>query len=209
MELLTPRLRLRPWTDADRDGFAAMSLHPDITRYLSSIANRADADAWVDRQMARQAEDGFCFWAVEERGSETLVGSVGISRIRYEAHFTPAVELGWRIGRPYWGAGYAPEAAAESLRHGFAALTVPELVAVTVPANTRSQRVMAKLGMTRDRDGDFDHPMMPDGHPLRHHVLHRITRDAWMAREAAGGTVGREQVAQPAPEVHNGSGARP
>ena len=185
MELLTPRLRLRSWTNADRDAFAAMSLHPDVSRYLTAIKSRDDADAWIDRQMAREAEDGICFWAVEDRGGGALVGSVGLSRLRYEAHFTPAVELGWRIGRPYWGAGYAPEAAAASLRHGFAALPIPEVVAVTVPANANSQAVMRKLGMIRDTGGDFDHPQVPDGHELKRHVLYRITRDAWAAGQVA------------------------
>ena len=147
--------------------------------------------------MAREAEDGLCFWAVEDRGTGALVGSVGLSHLRYEAHFTPAVELGWRVARPCWGAGYAPEAAAAALRHGFETLPVPE-IAVTVPANVNSQAVMRKLGLTRDAAGDFDHPQVPDGHELKRHVLFRITRAAW-----------QEQVAQAAALVHNGGGVRP
>ena len=95
------------------------------------------------------------------------------------------MELGGRIARPFWGAGYAPEAAAESLRHGFTFLPVREIVAVTVPANTNSQAVMRKLGMTRDVDGDFDHPQVPDGHDLKRHVLYRITKDEWAAQLVA------------------------
>ena len=199
LELLTPRLRLRSWTDADRDPFAALALHPDITRYLTAVRDRETANAWIDRQIAREAEDGICFWAVEDRQSGALVGSVGLSRLRYEAHFTPAVELGWRIARPCWGAGYAPEAAAASLHHGFTTLPVPEIVAVTVPANTNSQAVMTKIGMTRDAGGDFDHPQIPDGHELKRHVLFRLGRDTWATR----------QVVQPAHAVQNGAGARP
>ena len=199
MELLTSRLRLRSWTDADRDSFAVLALHPDITRYLTAVRSREDADAWIDRQIAREAEDGICFWAAEDRETGALVGSVGLSRLRYEAHFTPAVELGWRIARPSWGLGYAPEAAAAAIRHGFEILSLPEIVAVTVPANANSQSVMRKLGMTRDEGGDFDHPQIPDGHELKRHVLFRITREAW----AAG------QVAQNAGLIQNGGGTRP
>ena len=184
MELLTPRLRLRPWTDADREPFAAMSLHPGVKAYLLSIQSRADSDAWIDRQMAHQAEHGFCFWAAEMRDGGTFVGSVGLLRPSYDAHFTPAVEVGWRLAPAFWGQGLAPEAAEASLRHAFEVLGLAEVVATTVPANANSRRVMAKLGMTYDPADDYDHPRTPEGHPFRRAVLYRLRREDWRSRDA-------------------------
>ena len=123
-------------------------------------------------------EHGFGWWAVEVPGVAPFVGWVGLARPRFEAHFTPCVEIGWRFAAAFWGRGYATEGAAESLRFGWA-LEQPrlaEIVAFTVPANARSRRVMEKLGMTHDPADDFEHPRIAPGHPLRHHVLYRIRR---------------------------------
>lgn len=135
--------------------------------------------------MALQARDGFCFWAAEERTTGAFVGSIGLMRVPYDAHFTPAVEVGWRIARSFWGAGIAPEAAEACLRHGFVALGLPEIVANTVPGNAKSRRVMEKIGMVHDPDGDFDHPRQPEGDPLRRQVLYRLTSAGWAARRPA------------------------
>jgi ribosomal-protein-alanine N-acetyltransferase len=88
----------------------------------------------------------------------------------------PCVEIGWRLARAYWGQGYATEGARASLRYGFETLGVTEIVAFTAVGNAPSRRVMDRIGMTRDPDGDFDHPLVPIGHPHRRHVLYRIRR---------------------------------
>jgi RimJ/RimL family protein N-acetyltransferase len=111
--------------------------------------------------------------------SGEFIGAVGLLRVRYEAHFTPAVEVGWRIAREFWGYRYAPEAAEAALHYGFANLQLSEIVANTVPLNINSQRVMMKLGMSRDPADDFDHPLVPECHPLRRQVLYRLTRNNW------------------------------
>jgi RimJ/RimL family protein N-acetyltransferase len=183
--LTTPRLRLRPWCDADRASFAAMSAHPDVMAYLTPMPVREMSDAWIDRQRAHQAAHGFCFWATELRETREFIGSVGLVRVRYSAHFTPAVEVGWRLAKRFWGRGYAPEAGAAALRFGFESLGLEEIVAVTTPSNTNSQRVMSKLGMTRDPADDFDHPLVAEGDPLRRHVLFRVRRDACVGRRGA------------------------
>ena len=152
--------------------------------YLLPLATREASDAWIDRQIAHLAQYGFGLWAVEARASGVFVGAVGLLHVTYNAHFTPAIEVGWRIAREFWGRGYAPEAAAAALRFGFEDLHLQEIVANTVIANAKSQRVMLKLGMSRDPDGDFDHPRIPDGHPLHRQVLYRITRQAWQQRQA-------------------------
>lgn len=180
MTIETDRLILRPWTEDDRDAFADMCADPAVMEHLLPLNGRDASDAWIDRQMAHLAEHGFCFWALESKDDAAFAGAVGLFRIGYEAHFTPAVEVGWRVPRPSWGRGYAPEAAAASIRFAFETLGLAEVVANTVPGNTRSRRVMAKLGMSNDARDDFDQPRVPEGHPLRRQVLYRLPRDHWM-----------------------------
>jgi RimJ/RimL family protein N-acetyltransferase len=180
------RLILRPWQDTDRQPFAALSADPEVMRYLMPLATRQAADAWIDRQNAHLAAYGFCMWAVELARSGQFVGTVGLLRVGYAAHFAPAIEIGWRLARKFWGHGYAPEAAEAALHSGFHVMQLREIVANTVPGNTSSQRVMMKLGMSRDSDDDFDHPLVPRGHPLRRQVLYRLTRDDWLRSHRAG-----------------------
>ena len=119
---------------------------------------------------------------MESRATGEFVGAVGLSPTNYKAHCTPAIGVGWRLARQHWGNGHATEAAATALRHGFANLAREEIVAVTVPANLRSQQVMHRLGMTYNPADDFDHPRLPEGDPLRRHVLFRQSRPDWLAR---------------------------
>ena len=176
MTIETRRLVLRPWTDKDRQPFAELSADPEVMEYLLPLASREASDGWIDRQMLHLTKYGFCFWAVEAKRDGAFVGSVGLVQVGYEAHFAPAVEVGWRVSRAFWGHGYAPEAAAASIRFGFEVLQLPEIVANTVPQNKRSRRVMEKLGMSHDAADDFDHPRIPEGHQLRHQVLYRLPR---------------------------------
>jgi RimJ/RimL family protein N-acetyltransferase len=181
-QLYTARLTLRSWKDEDRQPYSELAADAVVMQYLMPLATRETSDAWIDRQCARFAEHGFGYWAVELRETGQLVGAVGLSRVTFEAHFTPAVGVGWRLARRYWGYGYASEAAAAAMTFGFEDLRLDEIVAVTVPANTRSQQVMRRLGMTYSSADDFDHPRLPHGDPLRRHVLFRMTRSAWQQR---------------------------
>src|SRR5579863_1507201 len=160
-----------------------MSADPEVMRYLLPLADRAASDALAARFRAHFAEHGFGFWALELSGVAPFIGAVGLAVVGFEAHFTPAVELGWRLARPYWGRGYATEAARAALDYGFDRLGLDEIVAYTAPTNLRSRRVMQRLGMTRSEQDDFDHPRVPEGHPLKRHVLYRISREAWASRD--------------------------
>jgi RimJ/RimL family protein N-acetyltransferase len=111
---------------------------------------------------------------LELPGQAPFIGFAGIQRVSFAAPFTPAVEIGWRLARRYWGLGLATEAARAALADGFGRCALREIVAFAVPANTRSLAVMARLGMTHDPDADFDHPNIAPGHKLRRHVLYRI-----------------------------------
>lgn len=174
MVLHTERLLLREWTKGDLEAFAEMSRDPAVMEYLyPGPLSREECDMVVDRIQAHFSMHGFGFWALEIPSITSFAGFVGLAVPRFEASFTPCVEIGWRLARRHWGRGYAVEAAAAAMAHGFRDLGLGEIVAMTVPANLRSRRVMEKLGMNRDPRDDFDHPMVPAGHALRHHLLYR------------------------------------
>ena len=177
--LETERLLLRPWRDDDLEPFAALNADPRVMEHFPSLLDRAQSDAAAGRVRAHFEEHGFGLWAVEVPDTCSFVGFVGLAVPRFEAPFTPCVEIGWRLAHEHWGRGYAPEGARAALRFGFEPLGLEEIVSMTVPANVRSQRVMEKIGMTRDGQGDFDHPLIPEGDPLRRHVLYRLSRAQW------------------------------
>ena len=174
MDLVTPRLRLRAWTAGDRGPFAALNADPRVMEFFPSVLRPAESDAFADRIARHIDEHGWGLWAVEISGGAPFAGYIGLATPRFESHFTPAVEIGWRLAREHWGHGYATEGARAALSFGFGTLKLTEIVSFTVPANVRSRRVMERLGMTRDLGDDFDHPGLPVEHPLRRHVLYRI-----------------------------------
>ena len=175
-ELRTGRLLLRRWLPADQAPFAALNADPRVTEFLPGTLSRERSDALVARMEAHFDQHGFGLWVVEICDGASFAGFVGLSVPRFEAHFTPCVEIGWRLGAEHWGHGYATEGARAALAFGFEVPGLEEIVSFTVPGNTPSRRVMERVGMTRDPADDFDHPLLPDGHPLRRHVLYRIAR---------------------------------
>ena len=174
--LRTARLLLRQWHDDDVAAFAELSADPVVMQYLVPFADRAAMEAWVVAARTHWHDHGFGPWVVELPGEAPFIGVVGLSNLRFALPFAPAVEAAWRLARPYWGRGYAYEAARAVIDDGFARLGLNEIVAFTVPANLASRRIMEKLGMTCDpaEDFDFEHPRLPPGHPLRRHVLYRL-----------------------------------
>jgi RimJ/RimL family protein N-acetyltransferase len=172
--LTTPRLVLRRWRAGDRAPFAALNADPAVMEFFPALLSEAESDALADVLDAAIAARGFGFWAVEAPGVAPFIGFVGLSVPPFAAPFTPCVEIGWRLARPYWGRGFATEAARAALAFGFDRLGLGEIVAFTVPGNLRSRRVMERLGMTRRAEDDFDHPLLPPGHALRRHVLYRM-----------------------------------
>lgn len=171
-ELTTERLLLRSWKPADRAPFAALNADPEVMEHFPARLTREESDAAIERYQQRLETYGYAFWALEIRTTGEFIGFTGIQNVPYDAPFTPAVEIGWRLTRSAWGHGYASEAARASLDHGFETAGLKEIVAMTSTTNRRSQAVMERLGMTRDPADDFDHPNVPEG-PLRRHVLYR------------------------------------
>jgi RimJ/RimL family protein N-acetyltransferase len=175
-EIRTERLLLRRWHSGDRAPFAALNADPRVREFLPGCLSREDSDAAADRIEAHFAQHGFGLWAVEIPGAADFAGFIGLTIPHFEAHFTPCVEIGWRLAAAHWGRGYAMEGARACLQYGFDVFALAEIVSLTSVRNARSRRVMEKIGMTRDAADDFDHPSLPDGHPLRPHVLYRIHR---------------------------------
>jgi RimJ/RimL family protein N-acetyltransferase len=155
--------------------------------YFPACLTRAESDATAGRIEDHFERHGFGLWAAELLGTGELAGYIGLWTPRFEAHFTPCVEIGWRLGARFWGQGLATEGAREALRYGFEEARLDEIVSFTVPANARSIRVMEKLGMRRDREGDFDHPALAEGHPLRRHVLYRLRAEEYRERARRAG----------------------
>jgi ribosomal-protein-alanine N-acetyltransferase len=184
-ELRTRRLLLRGWVPEDRAPFAALNADPEVAALLGGVRDRAESDALAERVEAHWARNGFGLWAVERLDERRFIGFTGLSRPSFEAPFMPAVEVGWRLARAAWGKGFATEAAEASLDYGFETLRLDEIVSFTAPANVRSRAVMERLGMHRDPADDFDHPRLPEGHPLRPHVLYRLRAAEWRQRGGA------------------------
>jgi RimJ/RimL family protein N-acetyltransferase len=172
-ELRTPRLVLRQWTESDDEPFAALNANPEVMRYFPAVLTREQSDVLAERARSGIEENGWGLWAVELLEEARFIGFVGLAVPEFEAHFTPAVEVGWRLARDQWGNGYATEGAQAAVAFGFDQLTLDEIVSMTAAVNERSRRVMERLGMTHEEADDFDHPSVSTG-PLRRHVLYRL-----------------------------------
>ena len=179
--LTTDRLILRPWRESDLEPFAALNADPHVMRFFPNRLDQAASDTMARRLAARIDEQGWGLWAAEVKDVAPFIGFIGLQPIPFDAHFTPALEVGWRLDQAYWGRGYAPEGAGAALGYAFDTLGLDEIVSMTIPANLPSQRVMQKLGLRHDPADDFDHPKLPDWEHRRH-VLYRIKRADWAAR---------------------------
>jgi RimJ/RimL family protein N-acetyltransferase len=168
------RLILRPWRESDLAPFARQNSDPAVMRWLTGVLTSEESDAYVARAERHLSETGFCPWAVEVPGVSPFIGAVGLKRITFEAPFTPAVEVVWRLQHQYWGQGYATEAARAAIDDGFRRAGLQDIVAITALLNTASISVMQRLGMVPSIE--FDHPNCEEGSPLRRHILYRLPR---------------------------------
>ncbi len=153
-------------------------------RYFPAPLTKTQSDRLAARAQATIVREGWGLWAVEVLDTGGFIGFVGLNQPPFQAHFTPAVEVGWRLARGAWGQGYATEAARASLTFGFDHLDCDEIVSFTAAVNDRSRRVMSRLGMSHDPYDDFDHPSLPAG-PLQRHVLYRMSRESWRNEPSA------------------------
>lgn len=173
--LETKRLILRQWKDEDIPAFAAMNQDPEVMKYFPATLSYEESASRVDSQRRHFKEHGFCFFAVELKATREFIGFVGLAIPIFKTHFTPCVEIGWRIASQYWNQGYATEAAKMVLHLAFEKYGLKEVVSFAPKVNAPSIAVMEKIGMQHDPQDDFDHPGLPKDHPLSRHVLYRLT----------------------------------
>jgi RimJ/RimL family protein N-acetyltransferase len=184
---------LRRWLDRDRAPFAEMNADPEVMRYFPRSLSGPESDAMVDRLEARFDENDFGLWAVERRKDRAFLGFTGLATTASLGFVGPAeallgpppipeAEIGWRFARFAWGQGYATEAARAALEFGFETAGLREIMSITSALNIASMRVMERIGLQRDPSDDFDHPRIPEGNPLRRHVLYRLTRSEFLER---------------------------
>jgi RimJ/RimL family protein N-acetyltransferase len=181
-QLRTERLLLRRWRPSDLEPFARMNADPVVMEFFPGLQSPQVSAEMIEHFEQEFDRDGFGLWAVELPGELDLAGFVGLTRVRPELPFAPAVEVGWRLTPSAWGRGIAQEAARAALEFGFGKADLEEVVSMTSVRNVRSRRVMERLGMRRDEDGDFDHPLFAPGHPLARHVLYRLSAEQHVAR---------------------------
>jgi RimJ/RimL family protein N-acetyltransferase len=183
--LTTDRLLLREWHDSDRTPYATLNGDPEVMRHYPSTLTPEQSNEMVERIVSTWREKGFGLWAVERLDTAEFVGYVGLFSPTWEAEFTPCVEIGWRLAKEHWGNGFAPEAATAALDWAFANVDLPgdRVLSFTTLGNVNSQRVMQKIGLVRDMDGDFDHPLLPYWKDRRH-VLYGIDREQYDKRVA-------------------------
>jgi RimJ/RimL family protein N-acetyltransferase len=178
-ELRTKRLVLRRWRQIDHEPFAQMNADPFVMEYFPARLSRTDSDNLIAKIEAGFDRHGYGLWALEVRATGEFVGFAGLDVPSLDAHFTPAVEVGWRLVRTAWGQGYATEAGLASIAFGVKEAGLDQIVSFTSALNVRSQAVMDRLGMTHDTADDFDHPALEEGDHLRRHVLYRISAARW------------------------------
>ena len=184
-ELRTPRLLLRRWRDTDLAPFAALNADPLVMEHFPAPLRPEQSDDLADRIDAGFDERGWGLWAIEIPGTAPFAGFIGLNPAVFDAPFTPAVEVGWRLARAHWRRGYATEGALAALSFGFDELALDEVVSFTTHGNTRSRRVMERLGMRRAPADDFENPNLPDGDALRRYVLYRLDRPTWQRNAAS------------------------
>jgi RimJ/RimL family protein N-acetyltransferase len=173
----TERLMMRPWREADRMPFAEINADAEVMQHLGGVIDQTQSDEIIERQIASQSGDGLCFWAIERKADQALLGFCGLRRGGHAGiKVRDEIEIGWRLARSDWGHGYAREAAEACLAWGWSNTGASRIAAWTVPANNASWGLMIRLGFSRRPDLDFDHPLFEKGHPLCRHLVYIIER---------------------------------
>ncbi|PPE03399.1 GNAT family N-acetyltransferase [Holospora curviuscula] len=176
----TERLILRTLRKEDADPYFQINQDPKVIEFLPRALTMEQVNDFIPSVNNHQDKHGYTLWAAYLKETKELMGFTGLNYTDWEFNFTPAVEVGWRLGSQYWGKGYATEGSKASLEYGFKQCGLKEIVSFTVPANVRSLRVMEKIGLKRDLNGDFAHPKFPADHKLSHHVLYRLSADEYI-----------------------------
>lgn len=178
----TTRLILRSWHEEDLEPFAQLNADARVMEYFPSILSREESEKMAKNMQAKIEEWGYGLWAAVLKENHRFIGFIGLNNLdqtSFPTHFSPTVEIGWRLAFEYWGKGYASEGAKAALQYGFEELNLSEIVAFTTIQNQRSKAVMERIGMHHDPKDDFNHPKLPENHPLSKHVLYRLKKKEW------------------------------
>ena len=176
IELNTKRLLLRQWQESDLPVFVEMNSNKRVMEYFPDTLNESESNSLAQRISKQISEKGWGLWALEEKSSKNFIGFTGLNPTPPQLSFSPAIEIGWRLSDKYWGKGYATESAKEVLRFAFEELQLEEIVSFTSVINIKSQAVMKRINMINTHS-NFLHPHVPDNHPLKEHVLYKISRE--------------------------------
>lgn len=176
--IITERLILRRWKPSDAHPFFLINSDPKVMRFMFKILNHEESDRIIQKIEDHFDVHGFSFWALETKDTQQFIGFTGLAIPSFISHFTPCVEIGWRLAKNYWGKGFATEAAKAALHYGFTTAGLKEIVSFTAPINLPSIAVMERIGMKRNPVENFDHPNLPQGHPLQKHILYRLKSNA-------------------------------
>lgn len=177
--ITTERLILRPWHEKDLEPFARLNADPRVMEFFPGVLNQEESDQFAKRICIAMKQQGWGLWAVSIPEVADFIDYIGLAPVNFVADFTPSVEVGWRLAYDFWNKGYATEGAQAAVKYGFETLQMKEIVSFTAIQNTRSQKVMEKIGMKHHPEEDFDHPKLAEGHWLRRHVLYRLNRREW------------------------------
>jgi RimJ/RimL family protein N-acetyltransferase len=171
--LETPRLILRQWQQSDHEPYILLNSDIEVMEFFPSTSTRDETLAQIGRLTAQIDQYGYGFFAVERKDNHEFIGFTGLSHPRFESHFTPCVEIGWRLNKINWNQGFATEAARACIKYAFDTLKLNEIYSFTSVHNERSEHVMKKIGMSKI--GVFDHPLVEDAHVLKQHVLYKTS----------------------------------
>lgn len=170
------RLGFRNWLDSDLDDLYRMNANPTVMEFFPSTQSREHCQAFIKRMQQQFAQNGHCYFAVEELDTQNFIGFIGLAKQTYEADFTPCVDIGWRLLPEFWGKGYASEGGKRCLKFAFEELELETVVSVASIINVRSIAVMQRIGMTYQYD--FEHSLLPHDERLRNCVLYQIGKAA-------------------------------
>src|SRR3989339_2210429 len=175
----TKRLYLRQWKPEDKKVFYELNCDPEVMRYFPSVLTLEQSNELADKIIALIEKNKWGLFAAELKLSGEFIGFIGLHVPTFEAAFMPCIEIGWRLHKHFWKKGYATEGALAVLDFGFNSLNLSEIISFTSKQNGPSMAVMERIGMKRDYSGDFDHPKIEEGHPLRSAVLYRINKQGF------------------------------
>lgn len=169
------RLGFRNWKESDIEPLFKINSDPKVMEFFPSTQTLEQTQSFIKRMQQQYTSKGFCYFAVETLNDNSFIGFIGLSEQNFEADFTPCIDIGWRLSQNQWGKGYATEGAKRCLNFAFNTLHLESIKATCPVINKKSEKVMNKLGMTRE--SVFSHPLLKDYKALEECVLYGVKRN--------------------------------